>query len=249
MADTPWYDDDAFWEALEPFMSSKEHDGRALAEVDDLERLLKPTPGAHILDLGCGAGHHSLELARRGYRMTALDRTSRYLDVARRKATEDGLQIEFVFGDMREYARPEAFDYVINMNTSGLSYFPDVDSDRQVASNVRASLRQGGKFVVQTVGKEVLARIFQKRDWQERDGVFFLQERNVARDWSWMENRWVFIHGGSAREYQVTHRLYSGSGLCGLMRECGFSDVFAYGDLRGSPYDAVAASLVVVATK
>ena len=249
MADIPWYDDDAFWETLEPFMDSKESDGRALTEIDDLERLLELTPGAHILDLGCGLGRHSLELARRGYRVTGLDRTARYLDVARRKAAEEGLQIEFVLGDMREFVRPEAFDCVINMMTSGLSYFPDPESDRQVVNNVRFSLRSGGKFVVHTHGKEVLARIFQKRDWQERDGVLFLQERKVTHNWGWMENRWIFIRNGQTHEYQINHRLYAGTELCGLIRECGFLEVSAYGDMRGAPYDSAAPTLVVVSVK
>ena len=44
-----------------------------LAEVDFLIDVLALAPGAGILDVGCGTGRHSVELARRGYRMTGVD--------------------------------------------------------------------------------------------------------------------------------------------------------------------------------
>lgn len=48
-----------------------------LYEVDFLLEELQLSPGARILDIGCGTGRHSIELAKRGYRMTGLDRSSR----------------------------------------------------------------------------------------------------------------------------------------------------------------------------
>ncbi len=44
-----------------------------LADVDFLLKTLKATPGARLLDVPCGNGRHSIELARRGYRMTGID--------------------------------------------------------------------------------------------------------------------------------------------------------------------------------
>jgi SAM-dependent methyltransferase len=247
--ETPWYDDDAFWEAFQPFMFPDELLKRTPAEIDGLESLLHLQSPATILDLGCGVGRHSLELARRGYCLTALDRTAVYLNKTRQDAAAERLTIEIVHGDMRDFVRPGAFDFVINLTTSGLSYFPDFDSDRRVVSNVFASLKPGGRFVVHTKGKEVLARVFQPRDWMEIDGTYFLQQRHVTDNWSWMVNRWILIRHGEVSEYEISHRLYAGAELCRLMTDCGFSQAVAYGDFRGRPYDSAAPDLVVVATK
>jgi 2-polyprenyl-3-methyl-5-hydroxy-6-metoxy-1,4-benzoquinol methylase len=55
----------------------------APGEIDDLLALVALAPGARVLDLCCGPGRHSIELATRGYRVTAVDRTRPYLDTAR----------------------------------------------------------------------------------------------------------------------------------------------------------------------
>jgi hypothetical protein len=100
------------------------------------------------------------------------------------------------------------------------------------------------------MGKEVLARIFLPRDWQELpDGSLFLQERRVTRDWTWMENRWILIEGTQKKEYAVDHRIYDGEGLRRLLLGAGFDSVTLHGDLSGSPYDRAARRLVAVARK
>ena len=44
-----------------------------LAEVDFLERMIGRDRRTKILDVGCGTGRHSIELGRRGYRVTGID--------------------------------------------------------------------------------------------------------------------------------------------------------------------------------
>jgi len=53
-------------------------------------------PGASVLDLCCGTGRHSLQLARLGFSVTAVDRTKTYLDEARTRAEVEKLEIQFV---------------------------------------------------------------------------------------------------------------------------------------------------------
>ena len=64
-------------------------------EVDQMERLLDLRPPTRVLDLGCGKGRHALELAQRGYQVTAIDVAAVYLQRAQRQALEQHLAIEF----------------------------------------------------------------------------------------------------------------------------------------------------------
>jgi len=96
-----WFENDELWAGLFPFLFDKERSQAAPGEVDGAERLLELQPGARILDLGCGAGRHCLELARRGYAVTGVDRTALYLEHAARTARERGVEVEFVLSDMR----------------------------------------------------------------------------------------------------------------------------------------------------
>lgn len=245
----PWHDRDEFWERTAASMFSERVIAAAPQDVENIIALLGLQPGASVLDLCCGVGRHAIELARLGFRVTAVDRTQDYLDRASARAEKEGLSIEFVCADMRAFCREAAFDAVVNLYTA-FGYFEDIEEDRQVVRNVWRSLVPGGAFVLELMGKEVLARIYQARDWAElEDGSLMLQERTIARDWSWMENRWILIRDGERTEFQLGHRVYSAAELKGLLTGCGFAQASAYGNLGGAPYDQAARRLVVVAQK
>jgi ubiquinone/menaquinone biosynthesis C-methylase UbiE len=229
-------------------MFSEQRWERVPEEAERIIALLGIEPGASVLDLCCGPGRHSLELARRGFRVTGVDRTASYLEQARTKAHEEGLDIEFVQEDMRAFCRPDAFEGTINVFTS-FGYFEDPAEDRKVLANLYRSLKPGGCVLLDTIGKEVLARIYQARDWQERDGILLLQERNVQSNWGWMEIRWIMIEGTERKEFTLGHRLFSATELMALFKEAGFTSVDAYGNLEGAPYDQTARRLIVVARK
>jgi SAM-dependent methyltransferase len=124
-----------------------------------------------------------------------------------------------------------------------------MNDDRRVAENVYRSLRENGVFLIDTMGKEVLARVFRERDWYEVNDILVLQERKVSSNWSWMENRWIMVKDGKTEESRLSHRLYSAAELTALLSGCGFSATEVYGDLTGAPYDHTAKRLVVVAHK
>ena len=243
-----WYEEDAFWTKWAPFLFPERRWEQAQGEVANIISLLRISPETHVLDLCCGPGRHSLQLARAGFSVTGVDRTKAYLEKARRQAEKKGLKIEFIQEDMRDFCRANAFDVAINLFTS-FGYFEDMGEDKKVVANVHRSLKDKGVFLIDTVGKEVLARIFRERDWYEINDMVVLQERKVCQDWSWIENRWIMIKDGKIEEHKLSHRLYSAEELATLLKDCGFTAVDAYGDLTGAPYDHTAKRLVVVAHK
>jgi len=148
----PWHEQDTFWKTVAPVLFVQRRWEDAPAEVEQVVSLLGIEPGAHVLDLCCGVGRHSLELARRGFQVTGVDRTRPYLDRAARQAEAEGLKVEFVQSDMRDFCRPDAFDAVVNLFTS-FGYFEDPEDDCQVALNMYRSLKSGGVFLIDMMGK------------------------------------------------------------------------------------------------
>jgi SAM-dependent methyltransferase len=244
----PWHEDDAFWIVRDRFMFSPKSRERAISDLEHLLAFLQIAPGAAVLDMCCGPGRHCVELARRGYRVTAVDRTAAYLDQTRRLADEAGVNVDVVQDDMRCFCRPDGFDAAVNLFTS-FGYFDDPNEDRQVLVNLHRSLKAGGRLVMDMMGKEILARMYQPRDWQEQDGVLLLSERSVERDWSWAKTREIYIHDGRREEHTLELRLYSAAELRALLSDVGFADVQVFGSMDGTPYDQHARRLVAVARK
>lgn len=244
----PWHSQDAFWEMVEPVLFNRQRLSSAQAEVEKIVKLLQIEKQARILDLCCGIGRHSLELARHGFDVVGVDRTPRFIGKAKQEADRSGLNAEFIVGDMRGYCVPNSFAIALNLFGS-FGYFENPEDDRKVVENMYASLRPGGQFLIETMGKEILARNFQERDWTEEGDLLFLSEKKVSQNWRRIQTRWIAIKGTQRVEHRVSVRSYSAVELSSLLSACGFATVHVYGDLGGRAYDQAAERLVVLGRK
>jgi len=119
--DANWYETffDEHWLVISSQTHSQE---RSAAEAEFLIAELGLESGQRVLDLPCGHGRHSIELARRGLRVVGVDLNDAPLEMARAAAREFGVQLDLRRVDMREIEFREEFDAVINMWTS-FGYF------------------------------------------------------------------------------------------------------------------------------
>ncbi|HSL21446.1 MAG TPA: class I SAM-dependent methyltransferase [Vicinamibacterales bacterium] len=244
-----WFEDPAFWETFFPYIFSDE---RLRFAPDDVERVITlvgaPAP-QDVLDLACGTGRHAAAFARKGWRVTGVDRTRAALDAARTHAEQAGLDIEFVECDMREFRRPASFDLIVNLFTS-FGYFEDPADDVRVLRNMHEALRPGGALVIDVMGKEVLARVLQEtRSTVASDGTLMIWRTATAADWTRVNGEWYAIKAGIVRSFRVDHSIYSGAELRALLGRAGFSGVRLYGDLDAHEYGIAASRLVAVARK
>lgn len=244
----PWYENKDFWRTAGPVLFRKGRWEMAPEEVERVISLLQIKQGAKVLDLCCGVGRHSLELARRGFKVTGVDITPHYVREARQKAKKARLNIEFIKDDMRRFRRSNTYDAVINLFGS-FGYFEDQRDDYRVAKNAYGSLKKNRAFIIDLMGKEVLARIFQKRDWYKVDNTIVLEERKTDKDWKRIESRWIILRDKGKKEFTISLRLYSAVEMITLLKSVGFRKIDVYGDLTGAPYDQTAKRLVVVAHK
>jgi SAM-dependent methyltransferase len=178
-----WFEDDSFWEVLYPLMFDE---ARFEAATDQVEKILSLTEfgGRNVLDLCCGPGRHAILLAKRGFNVTGVDRTRFLLEKAKARAEQEGVQVEWVEQDMRDFVRPQAFDVVLNLFTS-FGYFNDKSEDLRVLRNINESLRDGGVFLIDVIGKEYLARVLQPTTSQKApDGSLLVERHEVFDDWT-----------------------------------------------------------------
>ncbi len=244
-----WFEREEFWEWFGPTLFGPERIAAAPKQVELVRALLGLNPPGEVLDLCCGPGRHAVELARAGFLVTGVDRTERFLEAARSRASAEGLDVRLARADMRDFREPGRFDAAINMFTS-FGYFEDPDDDRLVAANLHISLKPGGGVLFEMMSREVLARVFRERDWsRDEEGALLLEERKLSQNWGWVESRWIRISGAERHEMVFGHRLYTATELEALLRSVGFDDVRAFGSLEGTPYDHNARRLVMTARK
>jgi SAM-dependent methyltransferase len=237
-----WFEDDSFWETFYPTMFPPERIDSAWVQVEQVLALTK-FDGKDVLDLCCGPGRHSAELAARGYNVTGVDRSEFLLSKARERSSE----VEWVHEDMRTFVRPDSFDLVINMFTS-FGYFDDKDDDGRVLRNVCTSLRDGGAVLMEMIGKEYLAKVFAPTvAYTTADGHTFVQRHEIFDDWTRIRNEWILVRGDEARTFTFHHTVYSAQELKDRLGAAGFGNVAVYGDLEGNEYGVDARRLVAVA--
>jgi len=206
---------------------------RTPGEVDAIERLLEIRPPLRILDLACGQGRHSIDLARRGYQVTGLDHSRYLLDVAAQRAAAAGVTVRWVEGDMRQpYAVPGGVDVVVNLFTS-FGYFADDADDLMVLRAVAGVLRPGGRFLLEVLNGEWIMHTFAEREWIPFGEATVLEQRRLDRDRRRMEVDRTIVRDGHEEKTSHMLRLYSGRELVVLAKRAGFDVVQLYGGWDG----------------
>jgi trans-aconitate methyltransferase len=107
--------------------------------------LLDPEPGERVLDLGCGTGHLTADLAGRGATVHGIDASAEMIRAARERYPE----LSFEQADARAFAAGEPFDAVFS--NAALHWIPGADHDAVLAA-VREALAPGGRFVAEMGG-------------------------------------------------------------------------------------------------
>jgi ubiquinone/menaquinone biosynthesis C-methylase UbiE len=101
-------------------------------------------PGMEVLDVACGTGNATLPAARAGARATGLDLSPDLLAIARERAADAMIEVEWVEGDAQDLPFPdESFDRVISV--FGHMFAPDHE---RVAAELRRVCRPGGALAV-----------------------------------------------------------------------------------------------------
>lgn len=248
VAADPWFADDSFWEHSYPFMFPEAKHAAAEEEVRQIRELTGIRAGS-VVDFGCGPGRHTVALARFGHTVTGVDRTPFLLTEARRRAEAQGVAVEWVQADMRDFVRPGAFDLALSLFTS-FGFFEAHAENGRVLENARQSLGPGGKLCIDLMGKEVLVRLFEPTGSTRIEGLgTVFQRRRFVRSFTQLENEWILVpDAGPVRRWTLLHWVYSGRELELMLREAGFETVALFGNFDGRPYEPGARRLIAVAS-
>jgi SAM-dependent methyltransferase len=227
-----WYED---WFSSDAYDLVYEHRDREEAErcIDLIEREAGPTPGDTILDVGCGRGRHALILAERGYDVIGLDLSERAIDVARSRAADAGLNVDFRVGDMREPVGTDCVDGVVNLFTTFGYFEDDADNLRALRAMVTA-LRPGGWLVQDFLNApQVRATLVPEDGRTTEAGITIRQERSIADG---RINKDIFLErNGETHRFRESVRLLTCEDLVRMHDAAGLTVQSVYGTYDGAP--------------
>ena len=115
-------------------------------EVEFLLELLGLSPGARVLDVGCGPGRHAVPLAQAGCAVTGVDVSRRFLDIAADAARAAGVGAAFFHVDARQMPFDDEFDAVISICEGAFGLMAGDDST--VLKRMAEAVRPGGRVVL-----------------------------------------------------------------------------------------------------
>jgi D-alanine-D-alanine ligase len=204
-------------------------------EVDYFSEVLRLSPEDKILDLCCGQGRHSLELAKRGFKnVEGLDRSHYLIQKAKAQVKKEGLPLKYREGDARKLPYPpDTFDVVLLLGNS-FGYFETVHDDLRVLKEIFRVLKPWGRFLIDVSDGTYLREHFQPRSWEWIDkNLFVCRERSLALDGQRLISREVVTHvdKGVIVDQLYAERLYTRENLHKLLNTAGFSEITSHGEL------------------
>lgn len=205
------------------------------AEVDLFSSILNLSPDDKILDLCCGQGRHSLELARRGFKnVEGLDRSHYLIQKAKSTASKLGLAVRFKEGDARKLPHPpDTFDVVMLLGNS-FGYFESIQDDMRVLKEAFRVLKPWGRLLIDVADGEYLREHYQPRSWEWIDNKHFVcRERSLSLDKQRLISREIISHveKGVLADQFYAERLYTRESLKELLQSVGYSNITFHGEL------------------
>ncbi len=120
-------------------------------EVDFIEKEINFNKNAAIFDIGCGTGRHSIELAKRGYRVTGVDLSEAQLRRAAKNSAEANVSVDFIRADARYLSFKNKFDLVIMICEGAFPLMENDDMNFAILKNASSALKKNGTFIFTTL--------------------------------------------------------------------------------------------------
>jgi SAM-dependent methyltransferase len=224
---------------------------RAEKESAFVARTLELKPGASVLDLCCGQGRHSVQLAKHGFKVTGLDLNAEYLDLASKAAEAAKVKIETVAGDMREIPFENKFDAVVNMYSS-FGYLESEAEDSKVLESAAKALKPGGRLLLDMLNREWAIDNYIQNDWHTgADGTLYVERRDLDLATSRMHVHFIVVDPKGGRRESIGHiiRLYTLTEMTRLLERVGMRWTAVFGGFEGEDYGIGARRMIIVAQK
>jgi cyclopropane fatty-acyl-phospholipid synthase-like methyltransferase len=224
------------------------------AEAEFLVDHLNCAPGAHVLDVPCGNGRLSFELANRGLRVMGVDISAEFIEEARsiaaRSSNADSIagRTQFILGDMRLLKDAGLYDAAYCFGNS-FAFLEHAEMETFLGAVARA-LKPRARFVIETgMAAESVIRDFEEQSCHELgDLSLTIKERYIAAE-SCIDSEYIFVQNGRTETRVAREWIYTVAEIRRMLHGAGFEVLDLYGSLKCEPYQLGSRELLIVAER
>lgn len=226
---------------------------RTHQELGFCERTLSWSAGQSILDAPCGAGRHTLELARRGHSVVGLDFSEYLLELAAdsvRGKTFPSDRPSWVRGLLQQQPFADnSFHHIICMFSS-YGYGETQEDNVRVLREFARILRPGGKVLIDVMNRHFVQPRLNQVYESVQNGLYVREERTITDNGRRLNNIIrVRDKDGNQRQYLYKPWLFNGWELSLLAAQAGLKALNVYGNFHGDQYLQTSERAMLVAAK
>ena len=218
---------------LEIYSGRNDEEARTLINL--IQRKISFPIDTKAIDICCGSGRHTIELAKRGFDVTGFDASKYLISEAKKLAKEikdKDVKVNFLIGDMRKFDYKESIHLAINVFTS-FSYFKNDDENFSLFKNAYISLRYGGWFIFDFLNADYLKKHLVPETKSKIDGKLIVQKRRIDNGFVIKD---IYIDKSKSPEYSEVLKLYDFDSINREFQRIGFENEFVFGDYFGNKF-------------
>jgi len=212
--------------------------------VETLINRLHPMPGSRMLDIACGEGRHSMQLAAHGYDVTGIDLSFQSI---RKAKTQENKQLHFMVHDMRFPFYINYFNYAFNFFTS-FGYFSNRRDHVMAAKSFAAALKKEGLLVIDYLNANYAIEHLVPEEQVIKGEYVFDIKRSVI-DKHIIKDIIVTDKEGQRQHYAERVAAFTLSDFLEIFKKADMSLVGTYGDYDMNTYDPVNSKRLIMIFK
>lgn len=232
-----WYEDDGGFFGPQYLLEYRNvlTSEKTRSEVNFLHDVLGLKRDMSVIDVACGHGRHTLELARLGCEVVGVDINTYFLAIARQAAERKGIAVTYIRDDIRQLRFAGRFDVAVSIFNS-IGYFETDEDDQRVFDGVARTLNPRGQFLIDVINRNAVLSNFRGHERRELpNGSSLLIDRSYDPETKRNTDRRTLVSAGATRTLKSqTHRLYSSDELAMMAARSGLTHARSFGDFNGS---------------